>query len=121
MMRLFVFVAACAAWCAAGGAIRDERPMQLRPGDLLQDVRPPSSFSFLSTSETARRATQAVAASRPQFKGVTFNKRLLVNGTMECKELETANLTVLGDISAKTMKTSRLSATLVSTDVLETS
>ena len=44
-----------------------------------------------------------------------------VNGTIECQTLETANLTVLGDVTAKTMRCSRLSTTLISADVVETS
>jgi len=43
-----------------------------------------------------------------------------VNGTLECQSLDTANLTVMGDVSADTMKSSRISTTLISADVLET-
>jgi len=58
--------------------------------------------------------------ARPKFKGVSFNKRLMVNGTLECKALETANLTVLGDVTVATMRSSRISTTLISADVVET-
>jgi len=57
---------------------------------------------------------------QPEFKGVTFNRRLLVNATMRCEALETINLTVVGDVTTDTVKCSRVSSSLVSTDVLET-
>ena len=47
-------------------------------------------------------------------------RRPTVNGTLECQSLDTANLTVMGDVAADTVKSSRISTTLISADVLET-
>ena len=85
-----------------------------------------------------------LGTKKPGFKGVVFNKRVkgksmyhshsstsqnkyerrhthhTVNGTLECQSLDTANLTVMGDVAADTVKSSRISTTLISADVLET-
>eukprot|EP00939_MAST-03C_sp_MAST-3C-sp1_P004995 g4995.t1 len=77
-----------------------------------------SSSSFVELKERLMEVN--AEAKTPEFKGVTFNRRLLVNGTLKSKALETANLTVVGDVTASTVKCSRVSSTLISTDVLET-
>jgi hypothetical protein len=86
------------------------------------NVRPVSLLSVRETTvlSTSGSPAEASTEARPKFKGVSFNKRLMVNGTIECGSLETGNLTVLGDVSVASVRSSRVSTTLVSTDVLET-
>lgn len=67
-------------------------------------------------------AKQRALARAPEagVNDVTINKRLLVNGAVKATSMTTKNLTVVGDASAKVLTSSRVTTSLLATEVLET-
>jgi hypothetical protein len=77
-----------------------------------------SSHELLAARGDESEAPPAPAPSS-SLSDVTFNKRLVVNATVNAANMVARNLTVMGDASATVLTASRVRATMLSADVVE--